>query len=375
MRRLPLGLLVAALAAPLATAPVAGPALAQGLDMSQGGPVDVTAADGIEWRQAEQVVIARGEARAIRGGVTVNADRLLARYRPQARPGAAPGPAPGMAPGASPAAAPAPSPPPPGAGVADQALGGASEIWRLEAEGRVRITSATDVARGDRAVFDIDQAVLVLTGRDLSLTTAQQVITAKDSLEYWSARKMAVARGNAVVVDSAEGRRITADTLVSYLLDGPGGGPGSTPAAPGPQPAARPASPGEREPPGAGKLDRVEAFGNVEIRTPTEVVRGSRGIYSAATGMARLLGDVRITRGDNQINGQEAIVNMRTGVARLVSTPGARVQGLILPNQNPEAPGTQQPGAQQPGIQQPGTQQPAGQNGATQPATPERRSR
>jgi lipopolysaccharide export system protein LptA len=79
-------------------------------------------------------------------------------------------------------------------------------------------------------------------------------------------------------------------------------------------------------------LERVEAFGNVEIRTPTEVVRGDRGVYSAVTGMARLLGGVRITRGENQLNGQESIVNMRTGVARLVNTPGQRVQGLIVPN-------------------------------------------
>ena len=323
---------------------------AQGIDMSQGGPVDVTASDGIEWRQAEQVVIARGNARAIRGTVTVDSDRLMARYRPQARAGAAP-------PASTPAAT------PPGA-TPDQALSGGSEIWRLEAEGHVRITSATDVARGDRAVYDIDQAVLVLTGRDLSLTTAQQVITATDSLEYWSARKMAVARGNAVVVDNAEGRRITADTLVSYFLDGPGSAPSA------PRPVTPPPPAGGREPPGSGKLDRVEAFGNVEIRTPTDVVRGARGVYSAATGMARLLGDVRITRGDNQINGQEAIVNMRTGVARLVSTPGARVQGLILPNQNPE-----QPGGQTPGSQTPGSQTPAGPGGATQPATPERRSR
>ncbi len=168
----------------------------------------------------------------------------------------------------------------------------------------------------------MDQAVLVLTGRALSLTSGQQVITAADSLEYWSDRKMAVARGNAVVVDNAESRRITADTLVSYFLDGP-------------PPAAQP--PGEQQVPGSGRVDRVEAFGNVEIRTADDVVRGSRGVYSAATGMARLLGDVRITRGENQLNGQEAIVNLRTGVARLVSRPGARVQGLILPNQQPGA--------------------------------------
>ncbi|MFC7689911.1 hypothetical protein ACFQY5_10135 [Paeniroseomonas aquatica] len=83
-------------AAMLAGTALGWPLLAwgQGLDLSQGGPVDVTASDGIEWRQAEQVVIARGNARAVRGGVTVDSDRLMARYRPQARAGAAPAPPP-----------------------------------------------------------------------------------------------------------------------------------------------------------------------------------------------------------------------------------------------------------------------------------------
>lgn len=288
----------------------AGPAAAQGIDLSRGGPVDVTASDGIEWRQADQVVIARGDARAVRGGAAVNADRLLARYRPARGRGGAPTP-------------------PPAGGSPESALGGSSEIWRLEAEGNVRITTATDTARGDRAVYDIDQAVLVLTGRDLSLNSAQQVITARDSLEYWTNKRMAVARGGAQVVDRQEDRRIRADTLVAYFLeDAPG-------TAEGRQPVRRAAAaPGEREAPGEGRIDRVEAFGNVEIRTASEVVRGDRGVYSPATGMARLLGNVRITRGDNQLNGREAIVNMRTGVARLVSSPGGRVQGLIQPNQD-----------------------------------------
>ncbi|GGC42295.1 hypothetical protein GCM10011504_20940 [Siccirubricoccus deserti] len=307
------GRVLAALLLGLATFEGAlGGVKAQGIDLSQGGPVDVTATDGIEWRQAEQVVIARGDARAARGGVVVTSDRLLARYR-QSGAGAAP-----------PATAPASAPGRPAGAAADAALGGSSEIWRLEAEGSVRITTATDTARGDRAVYDIDQAVLVLTGRNLGLTTPQQVITASNSLEYWSQRKMAVARGNAVVVDTAEDRRITADTLVAYFLDGPG-------EAPAPRPVAEPRQ-GERNVPGAGRMDRVEAFGNVEIRTPTDVVRGDRGVYSAATGMARLLGNVRITRGDNQLNGREAIVNLHTGVARLVASPGARVQGLVVPN-------------------------------------------
>jgi lipopolysaccharide export system protein LptA len=308
----------------LALLAAGAPAAAQGIDLSRGGPVDVTANDGIEWRQADQVVIARGDARAVRAGSTVDADRLMARYRPARNRTAAAAP-PSAAPG--------------GTGAAPEAaLGGSSEIWRLEAEGNVRISTATDTARGDRAVYDIDQAVLVLSGRALSLNSAQQVITARDSLEYWSGRRMAVARGDAVVVDRQEDHRIRADTLVSYFLeDAPGPGAAGAPARPAPpvRPAGASASaPGEREAPGAGRIDRVEAFGNVEIRTAAEVVRGDRGVYSPATGMARLLGDVRITRGENQLNGREAIVNMRTGVARLVSTPGGRVQGLIQPNQD-----------------------------------------
>lgn len=303
---------LAALALAAAVAP-AGPAAAQGLDMSGGGPVEVTSTDGIEWRQAEQVVVARGNARAVREGVAVNADRLLARYR--GRGGAA---APAQATAQTPAEGGGP-------------LSGASEIWRIEAEGRVRIASATDTAQGDRAVYDLDQGVLVLTGRDLAIANPDSRITARDSLEYWSARRMAVARGAAVVENA--GRRMVADTLVGYFLEEAPARPAAAAAAPPPAGAA--SRPGARTAPGEGsRLDRVEAYGNVEIRTESEVVRGERGVYSPVSGMARLLGDVRITRGQNQINGQEALVNLRTGVARLVSAPGARVQGLIVPQQD-----------------------------------------
>jgi lipopolysaccharide export system protein LptA len=302
---------------------------AQGLDMTKGGPVDITSTDGIEWRQNEQVVIARGDARAIREGVTLRGDRLIARYRPRA---------------GQPAGQPAAT-----GGAVGEGPGGGNEIWRIEAEGNVHISTATDQAQGDRAVYDMDQAVMVLTGRDLKLTTATDTLTARDSLEYWPNKRMSVARGAAVVV-TEDNRRIAADTLVGYFL------PEGQTAPPAPQrPANASAATGTpgatRSVPGAGsKLERVEAFGNVEIRTPQEVVRGDRGVYSTVSGMARLLGGVRITRGENQLNGQESIVNMRTGVARLVNTPGQRVQGLIVPNQQSRdavrVPGaTPQPGA------------------------------
>ena len=97
---------------------------------------------------------------------------------------------------------------------------GGNEIYRVQAEGNVRIFTPTDQAQGDRAVYDMDQAVLVMTGRDLKLTTPNDVLTARDSLEYWSQKHMAVARGNAVVVTN-DGRRVAADTLVAYTTDTP----------------------------------------------------------------------------------------------------------------------------------------------------------
>ena len=295
------------------------PALGQPIDLSSGGPVDITARDGIEWRRDENIVIARGNARAVRDGVTVDADRLIARYRPKA--GATQAQTQSQDPGAA---------------------GGSSEIYRVEAEGHVVIFTETDRATGDRAVYDIDQAVMVMTGNDLTLTTQDQFLTARDSLEYWSARRMAVARGEAVATD-AESRTIRADVLVGYFH----------PAEQQPQPArgAAPRNGGAQDDSRAGKIERVDAFGNVEVRTPQEVLRGDRGYYSPEQEIARVAGNVRITRGENQINGALAEANLRTGVSRMLSAPGARVQGLIVQEEGKEgevpAPGPQPTGVPQ----------------------------
>jgi lipopolysaccharide export system protein LptA len=285
---------------------LAAPAGAQQLDLSHGGPIDITSRDGIEWRQAEREVIARGDARAIRNNVTVTADRLIAWYRKKGENGAprAAAPASGLA--------------------ADTSTEG-NEVYRLQAEGNVHIYTQTDQAQGDKATYDMDQAVLVLTGRNLKLTTPNDVITARDDLEYWPQKHMAVARGNAVVV-TTDAKRVAADTLVAYTSD-------NAPPADA-KPAVTPAAAKSTDDPlaSSGKLQRVEAFGHVSVRTPTDTVTGDRGVYVPDTGMARLGGNVQITRGQNQLNGAEADVNMKTGIATLVATKAGRVHGLVVPN-------------------------------------------
>lgn len=283
---------------------------AQGLDMSKGGPIEVTSRDGIEWRQNEQLVIARGDARAVRGDVTVLADTLTAHYRRKAAPIP-------VANATTPAATPVST-----GSIISGGDSGANEIFRLEADGHVKIFNATDIAVGDRAIYDIDQAVLILTGKDLSLTTPSHVMTARDTLEWWSQKHMAVGRGLATVT-TVDGKRLTGDVLVGYTApDQPAAGATPVVAKAGSSAAAN----------AAGKLQRVEAFGHVEVRTATETITGERGVYVADSDISRIVGHVHITRGLNQLNGDEALVNMKTGISTLVRNPGTRVQGLIVPN-------------------------------------------
>jgi lipopolysaccharide export system protein LptA len=77
-------------------------------------------------------------------------------------------------------------------------------------------------------------------------------------------------------------------------------------------------------------------------------VTGDRGVYVTETGMARLAGNVMITRGQNQLNGAEADVNMKTGIARLIATSAGRVQGLVVPNDQTNQSLTATPQAAQP---------------------------
>ena len=332
-------LLLAALALTGLAAP--GSARAQGIDMSKGGAIDVTARDGMEWRQNDMMVIAKGDARAVRGDVTVTADRLIARYRKKAVATAG-GVIPASSPPPGPAAAsPRGSGPPGGAGDT-----GANEVYRLEAEGNVKIFTATDLAVGDKAIYDIDQAVLLMTGNAMTITTPQQVMTARDTMEYWSQKHMGVGRGLAVVTTS-DGRRVNGDVLVAFTAPPPPAG--SAPAAPKPAPAA--ARPGA-DPLASGKLQRVEGFGNVEVRTATETIKGDRGVYVSDSGIARLAGHVHITRGQNQLEGDEALVNMHTGISTMVRDPGKRVQGLVIPNDttNKDASTTKDAGAKAAGV-------------------------
>ena len=278
-------------------------------------PIQITASQGIEWRQNSQEVIATGNAQAVRGDVTVQADQLIAHYRKKA--GAAPAGA-AKAGAAADAATPASSDP-------ESALNsGATQIYELDAIGHVHIFTPTDNAFGDHAVYSMDSAVLVLTGAHLKLTTPHDVITAKNSIEYYSVKRHAIARGDALIV-ADNGRSIAADVIVGFLAP-----PSATAATPAPAPGQQPDILGQ-----SGKLQKVDAIGHVSVQTPTETATGDSGVYLPDRGLARLGGNVHIISGPNQLSGSDALVNMKTGVATLLASHGGQVAGTITPNTAP----------------------------------------
>ena len=134
--------------------------------------------------------------------------------------------------------------------------------------------------------------------------TETDQISARDSLEYWEKRSRAVARGNAIAVRGD--RRLAADVLVGHF---------------------------KKDRNGTSKIYEIEAFDNVLISSPEEIVRAEHGIYNIESGIAVLTGSVKITRGENQLNGASARVNLNTGVSSIIGGKQG-VRGYLAPRQN-----------------------------------------
>jgi lipopolysaccharide export system protein LptA len=297
-------------------------AAAQGLSLSgvsEDRPIEVSADHGIEWQQDAQVYIARGNAMAKRGTTEVHADTLTAHYRPTKGTG--------------------------DKGAGDKETGGETEIYRLDADGHVTIKGERQTVVGDQAVYDVDQQIGIVTGKVLKMTTATDVVTARDSLEWYDQKQIAVARGDAVAIRDV--KVIRADVLTAHMTkDKPPTAAGKPDKA---VPAAAPAKPRNAAMPlgdtdESSKISRVDAQGHVLVSTETDVGRGDYGVYNADSGIATLLGNVTVTRGPNTIRGEYAVMDLNNNISRMMaapSTPGAaptRVEGLFVRQDQAAAP-------------------------------------
>ncbi len=184
---------------------------------------------------------------------------------------------------------------------------GGIDIYTIIAEGTVEILSSQSKAFGDKATYDIDKGYAVMTGGDLKLVSDDQTVTAKDRLEYWVNEGRLEAVGNAAAYRL--GDKLEADKLIATFTE---------------------------DKTGKRSLKTLEALGHVVITTPTEVLRGDRGIYNTATDIAELHDNVKITRGLNVLEGTRADVNLKTNVSRIFGgvvggTDSGRVRAVFYP--------------------------------------------
>ena len=160
---------------------ISAAAVAGGLDLASGSkdmPIEITADNGIEWEKNREILIASGNAKASRGGVTVLAEVLRAYYRKKTT--------------------------------------GGTDLYRLDAAGGVKIFSDTESMEGQTAVLDFEQAILKVDGKKVIYKGGSDtIITANQQMEYWERQKMAVARGNAVAIH--KGKTLRADVLKALL--------------------------------------------------------------------------------------------------------------------------------------------------------------
>lgn len=347
---------------------LARPGIAQvGFSGNGEGPIHVQSDAGIEWQQDQRVYIARGNAVAARGNEEVRADTLIAHYRE--KPGGKPasqnpnGQNPNSQnPGSQTGAAAVPVGNSPNenspAGSLTSESGGNTEIYRVDAIGHVVLKHDTSTVVGERAVYDIDQGIAVVTGGNLKLTTATDVVTARDSLEWYDGKQIAVARGDAVATRAS--KTIKADILTAYMRKS--AQPSAKPpqattamhvrsAAAPPSRAAHQGTIGGQE--GESQISRVDAQGHVVITDTLNTGRGDFGVYNGDTGIATLIGNVVIQRGANVIQGQRGVMDLNNNIARMM--PGGRVgegrtrvQGLLVRDQA-------KPGAAKPDAAKSGT--------------------
>ena len=146
-------------------------------------------------------------------------------------------------------------------------------------------------------------------------STAPVEITS-DAMEWLNEQRIAIARGNA---DAIQGRyHLHAQVLTAYLNEAEGGT--------------------------LGRIQLIEAEGEVRLTTPEETASGAVGTYDVGRKMVVLEGGVVLTQGDNVLRGERLVMNLETGRSTLESTAQAgpapaagpatgRVRAIFTPDQ------------------------------------------
>ncbi len=90
---------------------------------------------------------------------------------------------------------------------------------------------------------------------------------------------------------------------------------------------------------GWGKVDRIEANGNLYFVNGTQVIKGDKAVYTSADDTMVVTGDVIVTQGENVMTGNRLVYNVAAGRTTMDATPGTqskgRVRAVLYPDSKP----------------------------------------
>ncbi len=141
-------------------------------------PLEITAAESLDWDRESKTFTAIKEALAIQGDSSIAAHKLTAFYRD----------------------------------TSDKNF----DIWQIEAKGSVIITSTNSKAYGDYALYNLDKSIATLTGKNLRLISPDQIITARDKFEYHIDSGMLKAYGRAKAHRFED--TLEADLIIAHMI-------------------------------------------------------------------------------------------------------------------------------------------------------------
>ena len=220
-------------------------------------PIEISADNGIEWHKNERKYIALGNARAQQGDLVVNSDKLEAYYVSSNQ--------------------------------------NDDNIHTIKALGNVKIKNKSAIIKGgEKASYILDKEYFIINGKNLTLNSKEDNLSANRKIEFWKSENIAVATGNAIAKKKNE-YTISANKLAWYLdlMDG-------------------------KE---DYKIKKIIGFENVKIESENEIAFSDKALYNGTTELCKLFGNVRLKRGNNFLTGDYAEVNLKTGISKLLPNP------------------------------------------------------
>lgn len=244
------------------------------------GDITVSATQGVEWDQINQVYIARGDAAVKQGDVEVYGQTLYAFYRDGADSG--------------------------------QAMSATGSIFRIEAIGEVKALLEGDQLKADKLIYDFDTDIVdAVGGQPVFQTRDGLVVQAGQSLRYDPNNLRAYAIGGVMANDGQA--RIRAQQMTLYFFPGVDGG----------QPS---------------KIQSMLAQGQVIVSQEDGIAEADELLYDPVNQLAELKGNVNLVQPNGSIvSGDFVSFDFESGLGQVLAEDKKRVTVIIKPGEAPSS--------------------------------------